>query len=168
MTIDRVDDLDRPVGTVVRRRVFEARAGFRTCHVFLLDGEGRLLLQQLAPQHSRDPGAWGSSVAAFLFSGETYAAAARRRIGEELGLRDVPLAEVGKLRMQDEGCSKFVTLFMGTVAEPVHADPGQISGVEFLAPDAITLLITSRARPLTPTFVKLFTTFRHEIWRDGT
>lgn len=80
-----VDARDRPVGTIERGRVLEAGKGFRVAHVWVYSGE-RLLLQQLGRHRERHPLAWGSSVAGYLHSGESYLEAGRRRLLEELGL----------------------------------------------------------------------------------
>src|SRR4051812_14416667 len=88
MLIDRVDRSDAVIGPIERRRVFELRANFRVVHVFVLDGRGRLLLQQIPHGGKRHPGHWGSSVAGYVFAGEGYDEAARRRLGQELDVVD--------------------------------------------------------------------------------
>ena len=58
----------------------------------------------------RHPERWGSSVAAYLYAGESYQEAAQRRLWEELGLEG-PLRRIGKTRMADERSLKFVELY---------------------------------------------------------
>ena len=109
--IDAVDERDEPIGQIPRGEALAAGVGFRTAHVFVLNGQGELLLQKLASGRERHPGRWGSSVAAYLNSGEGYADAATRRLREELGLA-LELRFIGKLEMRDGDSLKFVTLFM--------------------------------------------------------
>src|SRR3954454_2699766 len=104
MLIDRVDRSDAVIGPIERRRVFELKANFRVVHVFVLDRQGRLLLQQIPPGGKRHPGYWGCSVAGYLFTGESYEEAARRRLGQELGVADAEPGFFGKVTMNDSGC----------------------------------------------------------------
>src|SRR4029077_15998279 len=128
--IDVVDDRDNAVGTVPRGFVLERGDNFRTAHVFVFDDAGHLLLQRLAPKRPRHPNRWGSSVAAYLFAGETYEKAARRRLAEELGLA-VPITEIGKIEMSDERSLKFVTLYQARSDHPENGEPRQISALAF-------------------------------------
>jgi 16S rRNA (adenine1518-N6/adenine1519-N6)-dimethyltransferase len=43
------------------------------------------------------PGVWDSSVAGHLDAGEDYAAAARRELEEEMGIRDAEAEEIGRI-----------------------------------------------------------------------
>lgn len=128
--IDRVDDVNRPVGLVARAEVFRVRANFRTVHVLVFNPEGALLLQRLARTRERHPGKWGSSVAGYLHAGETYRQAAERRLEEELGLT-TPLTEVGVTPMNDEGVTKFVGVFTTVSDHPCVAEPEHIETIEF-------------------------------------
>jgi isopentenyl-diphosphate Delta-isomerase len=128
--IDRVDDVNRPVGLVPRADVFRVKANFRTVHVLVFDHRGHLLLQRLARTRERNPCKWGSSVAGYLHAGETYTQAAKRRLAEELGLRTT-LREVGVTRMNDEGVTKFVGVFTTVSDYPRIAEPDHIGAIEF-------------------------------------
>lgn len=130
--IDRVDEYDRPIGVVERGSVFEQRANFRVVHIFVFDTTGRLLLQRLGRKRERNPLRWGSSVAGYLHAGESYKAAARRRLREELDL-EAPLDPVGKTMMIDRGCRKFIMLYRTTVSasEPRIAEKEHIEEIRF-------------------------------------
>src|SRR2546427_5528889 len=106
MVVDRVDTSDHPIGSIPRKEVFAKKAGFRVAHVFVFNDRRELLLQRLANTRDRHPGNWGSSVAAYLFSGEDYLAAAERRIQQELGISSPALRLFGKTPMDDDGCTK--------------------------------------------------------------
>jgi isopentenyldiphosphate isomerase len=121
--IDRVDDNDQPVGVVERREVFRERAGFRVAHVFVFNDVGRVLLQRVGRSGTRSPMLYGSSVAGYLFAGESYLEAAQRRLREELMLES-PLSTVGSVRMNDRGSTKFIRLFRTIGDNPVIGDLG--------------------------------------------
>ena len=165
MLIDTVDAQDVPSGVIRRSEALPAHANFRVVHVFLFNRRNDLLIQQLSPSRGRHPGQWGSSVAGYLFAGESYAEAAQRRVFQELGVRQVDLHDYGKTAMNDEGCKKFISLFVATCEGPFEFDREHIAQLEFLPVDAIKSLGERGERILTPTFVHLPQFYR--MWVSG-
>jgi isopentenyl-diphosphate delta-isomerase len=156
MILDQVDQTDVPIGQVRREDVFAKHASFRVAHVLIFDSKGRLLLQRLALGRKRNPGAWGSSVASYLFASESYEAAASRRVQEELGVAAPPLTFVGKTEMIDDGCHKFISVFTMNDDGPFVPDQSHIEELEFVPPLLIQQMIDEGARRFTPTFVYVF------------
>lgn len=156
MLIDQVDGQDRPVGRILRRSVFSAKVGFRVAHVFVFDRAGELLVQKIAQGRPRHPGYWGSSVAAYLFSGEDYLTAANRRYEQELGVAKPDLHFIGKTVMNDEGCTKFISLFTTLSDGPFKVDDTQIAALEFVSVTRIREMLLTGERKFTPTFLHLF------------
>jgi isopentenyldiphosphate isomerase len=109
-----------------------------------------LLLQRLARTRERHPFRWGSSVAGYLYAGETYREAAERRLAEELGLR-TPLEEVGVTAMNDEGVTKFVGVFTTIADNPRIAEPDHIDSIEFRHLDEVERDISRRPEAYTDT-----------------
>lgn len=161
MLIDRVDQTDRVIGPIERKRVFELKANFRVVHVFVLDRRGMLLLQQIPVCGKRHPGHWGSSVAGYVFTGEGYEEAARRRLGQELGVTDAELHLFGKVSMDDAGCTKFITLFTARHDGPFRPDPGHIAALDLVSPLDIPRMHRRGERRFTPTFLLLLNFFMH-------
>jgi len=155
MRIDAVDDNDTPIAVINRRDVFKQRANFRVAHDLIFNSQGELLIQRLASSRVRHPGYWGSSVAAYLFAGESYEGAAERRLTQELGIQEVPLEHVGKLSMEDEGCHKFVSVFSAVHDGPFRFDPDHIEALEFLPRPVIHELHALGSRAFTPTFLQV-------------
>ena len=160
MTIDVVDQLDQPVGTMRRGAALGSGRGFRTAHVFLRDQAGRLLLQQIAPASARHAGRWGSSIAAYVRSGESYLSAARRRLADELGVRDVELRELVKLAIPEEGAHKFTTLFVATDAGTVTSNAADIAALRWVESATIERELAEQPAQFTPTFARLFEVHR--------
>ena len=152
MIVDVVDQRDRPVGAIRRSDLFRERLNFRVAHIFLFDNKGRLLVQKLPARHRRHPGSWGSSVATYVYRGETYAEAAARRLPEELGVREVDLHFFSKTSMKDKGCKKFIGLFIGACQGGFAPDPLHVEAVEFLPVERIHLMLETHEREFTPTF----------------
>lgn len=141
--VDAVDETNEPVGVVARSEVFQRQANFRTVHVLVFDSAGRLLVQQLSASRDRHPLRWGSSVAGYLHAGETYEAAARRRLHEELGV-DAPVVSLGVISMADDGVTKFVGVFTARADHPRIGEPDHIAGLQFLSPDYVRTDLDSR------------------------
>ena len=156
MLIDVVDGWDRVLGTIPRSEALTAHVRFRVAHVFIFHHEGALLLQQLAPERDRHPLRWGSSVAGYLFSGETYEQAARRRAAQELGVRDLNLEPAGVTPMRDTASAKFIGLFTAIHDGPFRPLAGQIARLEWFPPDDLKADIETHPNRYTPTFLHLF------------
>lgn len=155
MLIDSVDEQDVPTGVVKRSQVLQQHANFRVVHIFLFDRHNHLLIQQLSPLRDRHPGQWGSSVAGYIFAGETYEQAAQRRLTQELGVGGCDLHHYGKTAMDDAGCKKFISLFVATSEGPFHYDRAHIAAIEFVPISTIKCQRGSGERTFTPTFLHL-------------
>ena len=161
--LDAVDGADRVVGSVRRADVFRRKANFRVAHLFLFNQRGEILLQQLASRRRRHPGCWGSSVAAYVTSGEAYREAIFRRAREELGIQVQHLEMLGKTTMRDEGCTKFISVFSGRCNGSFTVDTSHISGVRFLPVADVIRVRELEPWILTPTFVQLLDHYLYEI-----
>lgn len=159
MVIDTVDPTDRPTGTIQRKQVLSAKQGFRVVHAFILDDVDRLLLQQLSRHRERHPLYWGSSVAGYVFSGETYDQAIRRRLAQELGLANVNPAPHGKTAMRDEASLKFIQLYTLHHNGPFRPDESHIEQLEFVSIDQILEMRATGTRRFTPTFLHVLDFF---------
>ncbi|MEV4419705.1 NUDIX domain-containing protein [Patulibacter sp. NPDC049589] len=158
--IDVVDENDHVVGTSRRGSVLERGLNFRTAHVFLRAPENGLVLQRLAPDRDRHGGRWGSSVAAYLHSGETYRQAADRRLREELGTTAI-LTDLGSVAVQDEKSTKFVTLFAGgPVDDQILVDRDHIAELRPWSAAEIDSALRADPETFTPTFRTLYARFR--------
>ncbi|MEG2075857.1 MAG: NUDIX domain-containing protein, partial [Victivallaceae bacterium] len=60
----------------------------RTSHVVVVNKSGEILLQKRTKSKDIQPGKWDTAVGGHLNMGETYEIAARRELGEELGVTD--------------------------------------------------------------------------------
>jgi isopentenyldiphosphate isomerase len=160
MLIDTVDEHDIPRGVIRRSEALPSRSNFRVVHIFLFNRHNELLIQQLSSNRERHAGQWGSSVAGYLFAGETYIEAAQRRLRQELGVRQADLHQYGKTMMDDSGCKKFISLFIATCEGPFKPDGSQIAQIEFLAINTIERLSDGGQRVFTPTFLYLLQFYR--------
>lgn len=80
-----VDARNRAIGAGDKQAVHSAGRLHRAFSIFLVADDGRLLLQQRHPGKYHSGGLWANSCCGHPRPGERTAAAARRRLGEELG-----------------------------------------------------------------------------------
>jgi len=163
MLVDVVNASDVPVSVIARGEVFREHVNFRVAHSLIFNSSGDLLIQELAHTRLRHPGYWGSSVAAYLFAGESYRAAAERRLAQELGVDGVNLDFIGKISMEDDGCQKFVGIFPAIHDGPFTFDKHHIEKLEFLPTKQIHVLYDSRTRLFTPTFLKVLSFYESRM-----
>ena len=163
MLVDVVNANDVPVGVITRDEVFRKHVNFRVAHDLVFNSSGELLIQKLARIRPRHPGYWGSSVAAYVFAGESYRAAAARRLKQELGVDAANLNFVGKMSMEDDGCQKFVGVFTTVHDGPFNFDKEHIEELEILPVPQIHALFASGTRRFTPTFLKVLAFYESRI-----
>jgi isopentenyl-diphosphate Delta-isomerase len=80
-----VDARNRAIGCAEKEAVHREGLRHRAFSIFLVDAEGRLLLQRRSRGKYHSGGLWANSCCGHPRPGETTLRAARRRLGEELG-----------------------------------------------------------------------------------
>ena len=162
MVVDVVNSNDTPIDTAKRDEVLSEGLNFRTVHIFVLNKrKDKLLLQQLGENRDRHPGYFGSSVAAYLFSGESYLGGATRRLEQELSVNPdhVDLNWHGKKVMEDNESTKFVGLYTTCYEGLVDPDLGHIKDIKWEELANIDNLIASDNVHFTPTFKHVWSIF---------
>lgn len=144
-----VDAEDRPVGTAPKLEAHRRALMHRAFSVIVLDAAGRLLLQRRARGKYHSPGLWSNSCCGHPRPGEELAAAAGRRLREEMGFT-CALTPFGRLHYAvafDNGLSEneVVTLFAGRHDGPIPFDPAEVGEVAWV--DLPDLLAGVAARP---------------------
>jgi isopentenyldiphosphate isomerase len=152
--VDVVDERNKPIGTAQRREVLRKGHNFRTIHILVTDEHGDVLLQRLGTDRDRHRLRWGSSVAGYLHAGETYEAAAKRRLEEELGIR-APLEFVGITPMRDEHSTKFIGVFRATVPHnlPQIQDSRHIDSLRWVPLGELLDEIATKPEAFTPSLI---------------
>jgi isopentenyl-diphosphate Delta-isomerase len=80
-----VNDADEPVGTMEKMEAHRQALLHRAFSVFIFNSKGEMLLQQRADSKYHSAGLWTNACCSHPFPGESTAAAAQRRLQEELG-----------------------------------------------------------------------------------
>ncbi len=82
-----VDPRDEPIGTLEKLQAHQRGLLHRAVSVFVFDSRGRLLVQRRAAGKYHGGGLWTNTCCSHPAPGETPAAAAERRLFEEMGMR---------------------------------------------------------------------------------
>ncbi|HEU4840587.1 MAG TPA: NUDIX domain-containing protein [Ilumatobacteraceae bacterium] len=88
--VDVVDEHDRVVATVPRRRMRAERLRHRAVFVVVTSSAGALLVHRRSDAKDLWPGRWDVGVGGVVGAGESWADAARRELAEEVGVDAVP------------------------------------------------------------------------------
>ena len=96
LIVQTVDEDDQPIGQADKQDAWELGLRHRYVRVMVENGEGEILLQHRSALKELFPERWDNSAAGHVDPGETYLAAAYRKLEAGLGITNVELQEIGK------------------------------------------------------------------------
>lgn len=126
---DVVDAEDHVLRQASRRDVHQQGLLHRAVHILVFNRHRDCLLQKRSLLKDKQPGVWDSSAAGHLDAGESYEAAARRELREELGIEPSKLLEIGRLAPTAETGWEHVVLYAARHEGKVRFPAAEISGV---------------------------------------
>lgn len=130
----------------------------RAFSVLLMDPGGRLLLQQRAAVKTRFPLRWANACCGHPAPGDSVVSAAGRRLAEEIGLRAVPLSEIGVYlyRARDPGTGlvehEYDHVLLGRVPVdvPLDPDPAEVAAVRWATPAELIDMMSAQPDAYAP------------------
>lgn len=150
--VDLVDVDDRVTGKALLERCLRDGLLHRAVAILVFRKDGRLVLQQRALRDHWHPGRWTLSCTGHVKTGESYTAAARRELVEELGLRAAltPLARfrVPKVRSRGVVELEIVGVFTCRTDKPLRIDRKELEKAIPVSGRSLRLKLGGRA--LTP------------------
>lgn len=163
---DLVDEHDRVTGRALRREVHAHGWWHRAIHVLVFNRAREVFLQKRSLRKDLAAGLWDSSCSGHVDSGEDYDAAARRELGEELGL-SLPAPPPRWFRV--EACAEtgfeFVWVYRLETEGPFVLNPDEIDAGEWLAPEEVSRRIHASAALFSPAFRHLWALAREKLQR---
>ena len=156
--LEVVDENDVVTGRE-RRGVIHARGLMhRSAQVLLFNSSNELFLQKRSDSKDEFPGLWDSSAAGHVNPGESYAACARRELGEELGITvPVELEPLFRIPASEatgwEHCSVYRCRYDG----PLVLQEDEVAEGRWLSAQKMDRLVADTDSALTPTI--------RNIWR---
>ena len=146
--MERWDLFDRngePLGRTIRR-------GERLCageyhqvvHIWMLNSADRLLIQRRSRRRKLMPGVWAVTSGSVI-AGETPREAARRELGEELGVQlpDSAFESIGCMTRRNSLCHVFVVRRNITVPE-MRLQREEVSAVRWVAAQQLVDMLKQR------------------------
>lgn len=152
---DVVNERDEPVRRATRRDVHANGWWHRAVHVMVFDAAGRVFLQKRSMLKDLSPGLWDSSCSGHLDAGEDYDTAARRELGEEIGVHlapDAPLERWLRVDACEQTGWEFVWVYRLRYDGPITVDPQEIQYGEWVAPPDVTARVAQRPEDFCPSF----------------
>ena len=153
-----VDAEDREVGTLGKLAAHEdGGKRHRAFSVFVADGRGRWLLQRRAGGKYHFPGLWTNACFRHPRPGEETAAAAHRRLREELGF-DCALQERFQFEYRATSEAEGLTeheldhVFTGVYGGEVRPNPEEVGEVRWADPAELEREMKERPEGFTPWF----------------
>ncbi len=131
---DIYDELGNHLGTAPRRECHgNPKLIHRTAHVIVFSSDRqRILLQKRAMTKDIQPGKWDTAVGGHLAPGETWEVAARREMGEELGIPEtLPLRLLFYSKIRNPIESEDVAVFATDYDGPFQPPADEIDEVHF-------------------------------------
>src|SRR5688500_15043746 len=135
-----VDTSDTAIGSAPKHEVHQRGTLHRAVSVFVFDAERRLLLQRRARGKYHSPMLWSNTACGHPRPGESVLDAARRRLGDEMGLT-CALREVAVFTYHadlEAAIEHEVDhLFVGFADAAPRPDPGEVDGWRWTDAEAV-------------------------------
>jgi len=149
-----VDADDRPLGRAGKLAAHRKNLRHRAISVLVFDDAGRMLLQRRSAVKYHSPGLWSNACCTHPRPGEAAAAAAGRRLREEMGI-SLPLAFAGLFAYEAQvgpGLweNEVVHVFTGRYAGEVSPDPDEVQDFGWSEVAALRADIAAAAPRYTP------------------
>jgi isopentenyldiphosphate isomerase len=144
-----VNDKDEIIGAAEKSEARKQGQIHRIVRILLHDGKGNVLLQKRHPKAQDSPNCWDFSAAGHVDENESYEAAAKREMEEELGLKNIPLDPLFKFYTSkikgDAQIRRFNKVFLAQI-EPKAVRPNltELGGVEWFTRSQVTEMIHDR------------------------
>lgn len=135
-----IDENDREIGEVSRKEAHQKGLLHRVVVIYVFDPNGNILVQE------RMDGRLDHSSAGHVDPGETYLEAAKRELGEELGIFDVPLLEhcmflVEEYLPEKRKHKNHLFKMFSCTAMPGNIETEEVKSVHFEDPISVSVKI---------------------------
>jgi isopentenyl-diphosphate delta-isomerase type 1 len=147
-----VDDQDNVIGAGTREEAREKGIRHRVSRIVLVNSNGEVLLSRRSMNLSSNPGLWSVSAAGHVDEGETYEYAALREMQEEIGVKDIPLTEIGYFYSEgssEHGAKQFARIYKGIYDGEVYPNPEEVSEVKWVSKSELDTLIEEKSAEFT-------------------
>ncbi len=162
-----VNQLDEQIGTMPKMEAHENAMLHRAFSVFVMNDQGKIMLQQRAADKYHSPLLWTNTCCSHQLLGETNIEAGKRRLQEEMGfvteLREL-FSFIYKASF-DNGLTEheFDHVMIGSFNEDPKVDPDEVADWKWMSPSDIKNDILKRPSEYTVWFKIIFEKFHEHI-----
>lgn len=150
---DVVNESDEVVGRAPRSEVHRRKLLHRAVHVLVFNSRGELFLQQRSLAKDDFPGAWDSSSAGHVTSGDDYDITVIREVEEELGVLLATAPDLlFKLPASAETGWEFCRVYRAVHEGPFVLQPSELRGGGWFSPEAVNEWIARRPQDFSSAF----------------
>lgn len=164
-----VDEQDREIGSMEKLAAHrDGGTRHRAFSVFLLDEQGRWLLQKRAAGKYHFPNLWTNACCSHPRPGESTEDAVQRRLREELGIT-CPVRErfhfTYRATSEAEGLTEWEIdhVFTGLFSGDLQPNPDEISALRWIEPEELAREIREQPETFTPWFKLAWERVRAEL-----
>lgn len=151
-----VDEADNETGLAEKMKTHRQGWLHRAFSVFIFSEDGKMLLQQRAPDKYHCGGLWTNACCSHPFPGEAIEDAAVRRLKEEMGFQTevekvfdfVYRAELDNGLIEHE----FDHVFVGKYDGEIPFNPTEVMNTRYLASGELEVLVAKEPELFTPWF----------------
>lgn len=137
-----VDENDKFLKAVERKIVHNSDLCHRGIHILLKNNRNEIMLQIRSPTKDKFPNCYDCSVSEHVIAGESFEDAAKRGIMEELGLKNIALKKLVKLKMNYGPHDNMITeVFEINFSGKLNLDKKEISKAIFVPKQNIKKLL---------------------------
>ncbi len=153
--LDIVDDQDRVLSRAPRSRVLRDYHIHRAVMFFVFDDQEQVLVNQRSEQKELYPGHWSIAFGGHVLAGESYEAAVRREIKEEVGLEN-PARLITSFQKRTADERENVKVYAVTAEREPVLFPEEIAQGRFMSLAEINEMLSRfDFLPETPTLLKI-------------
>lgn len=131
-----VDEEDKILEHLPRKEAHEKNLIHRTISVLVFNNDGRVLLQKRSMKKDSNPGKWSNATGGHVGKDETYDAAARREVKEELKINELPLF-IKKLHIKDPAHNTMTQLYTINSNGPFEINPEETDEIKFFTEEEL-------------------------------
>ncbi len=151
-----VDENDVEVGTAYLKDVWQKGLYHRIASVFIVDEQGRMLLQLRSPDVKAYPNCWDQAAGGHVDVSQTYETTATDEVAEELGLHNLELSVLGTYRSNNREGTQIINQFERVFKAQIHSgailkpEQGEVSDLQWFTPSELKVLLAKQRQNFTP------------------
>jgi isopentenyldiphosphate isomerase len=161
---DVCNERDEVIGQRTRAEIHRLGLQHRAVHVLVFNARGEVFLQKRSMAKDTFPGAWDSSAAGHLDSGEDYDACAIRELREEIGLAiDQAPQRLFKLAACPETGQEHVWVYKHQCEGPFCLNAAEIECGGWFSPEHVDCWLREKPHEFASAFALLWPRVRQAL-----